>query len=253
MNFQLIDSHCHLDFPKFDTDRDETIGRAYKNGVEQIINSGVDLKTNLSSLKLAEKYKNINATLGFSPHLAISANDKEVRNIIDFIVNNVQNAVAIGEAGLDYYYFKTVAERNKQINVFKKIIEIAENCCDKPLVIHGREAEDVALKMTKHLDKVIFHCYGGTLETMNKIINAGHFISVPTLVCFSKHHQEIVRNLPLENMLLETDSPYLSPYKGRNEPAFIVESLKWIEKIKNIEMEEIATITRKNTINIFNL
>ncbi|NTV79061.1 MAG: TatD family deoxyribonuclease, partial [Clostridiales bacterium] len=85
------------------------------------------------------------------------------------------------------------------------------------------------------------------------IVDAGHFISVPTLVCFSEHHREIAREVPLEHMLLETDSPYLSPRKGRNEPEFILDSLPWIEKLKGIEEKDIADITRKNTIRAFGL
>lgn len=252
MTLKVIDSHCHLDFPKFDIDREQTIQRACSNGIEHIINSGVDIKTNLSSLTLAENYKNIHATLGLSPHIVISSNHEEIEQNLKFIENNLEKTVAIGEAGLDYYYFKKLEEKKKQINIFEKIINLAHKY-EKPLVIHGRKAEDTALQMSNQLDKVIFHCYSGSIETMNKIIDAGYFVSVSTLVCFSTHHQKIVEKLPLENMILETDSPYLSPYKGRNEPAFITESLEWIAKLKNIKTEDIAHTTRKNTINIFNI
>ncbi|MBC7085062.1 MAG: TatD family hydrolase [Methanomethylovorans sp.] len=252
MNYQIIDSHCHLDFPKFNRDRDETIQRARKSGVDQIINSGVDLKTNLSTLKLSQKYEYIHATLGFSPHLSPKATDEQVVEMLNFIEDNVTKIAGIGEAGLDYYYFTSIAERERQIEVFKQVIELAERY-NKPLVIHGRDAEDVAFKMTGNIDKLIFHCYGGDLQTMKNIVDAGHFISVPTLVCFSDHHQKIARELPLEHMLLETDSPYLSPRKGRNEPAFIVDSLTWIARFKEIEEIDVAEATSKNAIKVFNL
>ena len=252
MDFQVIDSHCHLDFPKFNKDRETAIQRARDAGVEQMINSGVDPKTNISTLELAQKYDYIHATLGFSPHLSAEATDEQVHSMLNFIEDHVNEIVGIGEAGLDYHYFTSNAERDRQIEVFKQVIELADKY-NKPLVIHGREAEDIALRLSGHLDKVVFHCYGGNLETMSNIVDAGHFISVPTLVCFSEHHREIAREVPLEHMLLETDSPYLSPRKGRNEPAFVLDSLPWIAKLKEIEEKEIADITRKNTIRVFGL
>lgn len=252
MDFQVIDSHCHLDFPKFNKDRETAIQRAFDAGVDQMINSGVDPKTNISTLELAQKYDYIHATLGFSPHLSPEATDEQVNSMLNFIEDHVNEIVGIGEAGLDYHYFTSNTERDRQIEVFKQVIELADKY-NKPLVIHGREAEDVALRLSGHLDKVVFHCYGGNLETMSNIVDAGHFISVPTLVCFSEHHREIAREVPLEHMLLETDSPYLSPRKGRNEPAFVLDSIPWIAKLKGIEEKEIADITRKNTIRVFGL
>jgi TatD DNase family protein len=252
MCLKVIDSHCHLDFPKFNKDRGATIQRALDAGVDQMINSGVDPKTNISTLELAQKYNHIHATLGFSPHLSPEATDEQVKCMLSFIEDHVTDIVGIGEAGLDYHYFTSNAERNRQIEVFKKVIELADRY-NKPLVIHGREAEDIALGLSGQLDKVIFHCYGGSLETMRNIVDAGHFISVPTLVCFSEHHQEIAKEVPLEHMLLETDSPYLSPRKGRNEPAFVLDSLPWIEKIKGIEKIDIMDTTRRNTIKVFGL
>jgi TatD DNase family protein len=252
MDLQVIDSHCHLDFPKFNKDREATIHRARKAGIDQMINSGVDPKTNISTLELAQKYDYIHATLGFSPHLSPEATDEQIQNMLNFIEDHVTDIVGIGEAGLDYHYFTSNTERDRQIEVFKQVIELADKY-NKPLVIHGREAEGIALKLSEHLGKVVFHCYGGNLDTMHKIVDAGHFISVPTLVCFSEQHQEIAREVPLENMLLETDSPYLSPRKGRNEPAFILDSLPWISKLKGIEEKDIAEITRKNAIRVFGL
>ncbi|MGB3908529.1 MAG: TatD family hydrolase [Methanomethylovorans sp.] len=252
MDLQVIDSHCHLDFPKFNKDREETIQRALNAGVEQVLNSGVDPKTNLSTLKLAQKYDHIHATLGCSPHLSPKANNEQIKNMLDFIEDHVTEIAGIGETGLDYHYFTSEAERNRQIEVFKQFIELADRY-NKPLVIHGREAEDIALGLSGHLDKVVFHCYSGSLETMRNIVDAGHIISVPTLVCFSEHHQEIAKGVPLEHMLLETDSPYLSPRKGRNEPAFVLDSLPWISKLKGIEQKDIASTTRKNTIKVFGL
>ncbi|WP_319506092.1 TatD family hydrolase [uncultured Methanolobus sp.] len=252
MNYEVIDSHCHLDFPKFNKDRHETIERARKSGVVEMINSGIDYKTNADSLELAKKYDFIHATLGLSPQMVPDATDDKINQILSQMERNIDKAIGIGEAGLDFYYCTTDAGRRRQEDVFRRVIEIADRY-NKTLVIHGRDGEDLALEMTKDLDRVVFHCYGGSLETMQSIIDAGHYVSVPTLVCFSEHHKAIAKNLPLENMLIETDSPYLSPRKGRNEPAFVRDSVPVIAHLKDTDESEIALATMKNTRRAFEL
>lgn len=248
----IIDSHCHLDFPRFDSDRHKTIERARLAGVVEIINSGVDYKTNISTLALADEYNHIHATLGIGPGVATHSNDEEIERILSHIEQNAENAVGVGEAGLDHFHCKTESGRARQIEVFKKMIDIAETV-DKPLVIHGRDAEYEALQLVQHLDKVVFHCYGGSSETMKQIADAGYYVSIPTLVCFSKHHQSLAKYLPLKSMIIETDSPYLSPRKGRNEPAFLVDSVAMITKLREMEEAEIAQATAQNTRRVFGL
>lgn len=252
MQYEIIDSHCHLDFPRFDRDRKEAIERARQSGVIRMINSGIDYSTNAASLELARRYGFIHATLGLSPQMVPHASEEKISQILSQIERNIDRAVGVGEAGLDFHYCETEAGRQRQIDVFRKVIEIARKY-DKPLVIHGREAEDIALQLSRDLDTVVFHCYSGSLETMQQIVDAGHFVSVPTLVCFSEHHQSIAKHLPLENMLIETDSPYLSPRKGRNEPAFVVDSVPEIAALKGIEASEVAETTMKNTRRVFGI
>ncbi|WP_342303685.1 TatD family hydrolase [Methanolobus sp. ZRKC5] len=252
MNYEVIDSHCHLDFPKFNKDRPETIERARKSGVIEMINSGIDYKTNSNSLELAKKYEFMHATLGLSPQMVPDADDAKIKQILSQIERNIDKAIGVGEAGLDFYYCTSDAGRKRQEDVFRQVIEIADRY-NKTLIIHGRDGEDLALEMTKDLDRVIFHCYGGSLETMKNIVDAGHYISVPTLVCFSEHHKSIAKNLPLDNMLIETDSPYLSPRKGRNEPAFVLDSVPVIAHLKEMEEAEIAMATMQNTRRAFEL
>lgn len=248
----MIDSHCHLNFPQFDSDRHETIKRALSTGVVEFINSGVDYKTNLSTFALADKYDHIHATLGLSPGVAERKSKEEICRILSGIEQNIEKAVGIGEAGLDHFHCKTDSGRARQMDVFNKIIEIAETI-DKPLVIHGRDAEYQSLKLVRHLDNVVFHCYSGSLETMNQITDAGYYVSIATLVCFSKHHQNLVKHLPLDRIIIETDSPYLSPRKGRNEPAFLADSVATIAKLRGIEEMEVAKITAQNTRRVFGL
>ena len=248
----MIDSHCHLDFPRFDSDQHEVIERAHSAGIVEIINSGVDYKTNLSTLALANKYEHIHATLGLGPGVATHANNEDIDRILSQIEQNLEKAIGVGEAGLDHFHCKTESGRARQMEVFKKVVEIAETV-DKPLIIHGRDAEYEALQLVRHLDNVVFHCYGGSSETMNIIVDAGYHISIPTLVCFSKHHQSLAKQLPLERMIIETDSPYLSPRKGRNEPAFLVDSVATIAKLRRMEESDIAQITAQNTRRVFGL
>ncbi|MBN2110138.1 MAG: TatD family hydrolase [Methanosarcinaceae archaeon] len=252
MTYEVIDSHCHLDFPKFNRDRDDTIKRARACGVVGMINSGIDYRTNNNSLELAAKYDFIHATLGLSPQMVPEAPDDKIKQILSQMERNIDRAAGIGEAGLDFYYCKTEAGRKRQEEVFRQVIGIAERY-NKTLVIHGRDGEELAHKMSGDLGRVVFHCYGGSLETMQNIVDAGHYVSVPTLVCFSEHHRTIAKNLPLENMLIETDSPYLSPRKGRNEPAFVRDSVPVIAQLKDIDESQVAMATMQNTRRAFGL
>lgn len=252
MPYPIIDSHCHLDFPKFNRDRTETILRAREAGVVGMINSGISQKGNRMSLELAEKYEDIHATLGLSPDIGREGTDKEIDVILAQIEANAEKAVAIGEAGLDFQDCKTNEERERQTAAFKKVIELAKNL-DKPLVVHARLAEAEVLNLVKDVNTVIYHCYSGSLEIMREIVDMGYYISLATLVCFSEHHQSLAAEVPLESLLLETDSPYLSSRKGRNEPAFIVDSVPVVARLNDVEPEEIAEQTTENARRIFNI
>ena len=252
MPYPIIDSHCHLDFPKFNRDREETILRARDAGVVGMINSGISLKGNCMSLELAEKYEDIHATLGLSPDIGREGDDKEINAILAQIEANAKKAAGIGEAGLDFQDCKTNEEREKQTASFKKVIELAKDL-DKPLVVHARLAEAEVLKLVKGVDTVIYHCYSGSVETMREIVDMGYYISLATLVCFSEHHQVLATEVPPENLLLETDSPYLSSRKGRNEPAFIVDSIPVVAQLKDMEPAEIAKLATENARRAFNI
>jgi len=252
MPYPIIDSHCHLDFPKFNRDREETILRAREGGVVGMVNSGISLKGNRISLELAEQHEDIYAALGLSPDIGREGADKEINAILAQIEANAGKAVGIGEAGLDFQDCKTNEERERQTAAFKKVIELAKDL-DKPLVVHARLAEAEVLKLVRSVDTVIYHCYSGSVETMREIVDMGYYISLATLVCFSKHHQALAEAVPLENLLLETDTPFLSPRKGRNEPAFMVDSVPVIAQLKNMEPAEIAKSTTENARRAFNI
>jgi TatD DNase family protein len=252
MPYPIIDSHCHLDFPKFNRDREETILRAREAGVVGMVNSGISLKGNRMSLELAEAHEDIHATLGLSPDIGREGTDKEIDAILTQIEDNAGKAVGIGEAGLDFQDCKTSEERERQTAAFKKVIELAKDM-DKPLVLHARLAEAEVLNLVRGVDTVVYHCYSGPVETMREIVDMGYYISLATLICFSEHHQVLAEAVPLENLLLETDSPFLSSRKGRNEPAFIVDSVPLVAQLKDTDPVEIAKSTTENARRAFNI
>lgn len=252
MPYPIIDSHCHLDFPKFNRDREDAILRAREAGVVGMVNSGISLKGNRISLELAETHEDIYATLGLSPDIGREGTDEEINDILAQIEANAGKAVGIGEAGLDFQDCKTNEERERQTAAFKKVIELAKNL-DKTLIVHARLAEAEVLKLVKDVDMVIYHCYSGSVKTMREIADMGYYISLATLVCFSEHHQTLAEVVPLENLLLETDSPFLSPRKGRNEPAFVADSVPIIAQLKDMEPAEIAKSTTENARRVFNI
>jgi TatD DNase family protein len=248
----VIDSHCHLDFKQFNKDRKAVMERAKDAGIALMINSGVDFVTNQKSLQLARDHDFIQATLGLSPNLIEGLGEEDLQSLFEQIRNNADQIVGVGETGLDYYRCRDKTARERQVEIFQQMIDLARSL-DLPLVIHSRDAEQQALEMVGDLDKVIFHCYGGTLSTMKEAVDRGFYISLATVVCRSAGHQILARNVSLDRLLIETDSPFLSPRGGRNEPSFIMDSVRLLAKIKGIEPAELAKTTSNNTRRIFGL
>lgn len=247
-----IDSHCHLDFKQFNRDRAEVIQRARESGIVQMVNSGVDLITNKRTLALAAEHDFIFATLGLSPNFLDGWSEADIERVLKQMVENHGDAVAIGEAGLDFYRCQDKASRERQARVFLRVKELARSL-NMPLVIHSRDAEQQALEMVRDLDKVVFHCYSGTLQTMRDAVDRGYYISLATNLCRSPAHQILARNVPLEHLLIETDSPFLSPRRGRNEPAYILDSVRLLSRIRGLPPEEVAKVTAENARKAFGL
>jgi TatD DNase family protein len=248
----VIDSHCHLDFKQFNKDRKAVIERARDCGLMLMINSGVDHATNMKSLDLAKENDFILPTLGLNPNSLGGLGEEDLDFTLNYMKENAESAIGIGEAGLDYYRTTDPAVRHRQVQVFQRVADLARGL-DMPLVIHSRDAEQKALEMVRDLDKVVFHCYGGTLGTMLEAVDRGFYISIATVVCRSPSHQILAKNVPLDRLLVETDSPFLSPRKGRNEPSYILDSVRLIAGIRGMEPQEIAKITAENTRRIFGI
>ena len=252
----MIDTHCHIDFKEYNKNRNEVMGRA-KDKLNAIINSGASLGGNRRTLNLQEEYNGfLYSTLGFHPTNASKADSSIIKQALDEINKNIDLAVGIGETGLDFHEITNTNARKRQVNLFKIFIELSKEY-ELPLIIHARDAEEKALMMVKKessIDNVVFHCFGGDIKTAQLIVEEGYYLSLSTIVCFSEHHQKLAEEIPITNLLTETDSPYLSPFKGvRNEPAFVVEAVKVIADKKSIHINEVDRKTEKNAKKIFKI
>ncbi len=252
----MIDTHCHVDFKEYNKNRNEVMERA-KDNLNAVINSGASLGGNRRTLNLQEEYNGfLYSTLGFHPSNASKADSSIIKQALDEINNNIDMAVGIGETGLDFHEVTDSNARKRQVNLFKIFIELSKEY-ELPLIVHARDAEEKALAMVKNassIENVVFHCFGGDIKTAELIVEEGYYISLSTIVCFSEHHQKLAHEIPITNLLTETDSPYLSPFKGvRNEPSFVKEAVKVIADKKSINFNEVDRRTEKNAKKIFKI
>ena len=249
----MIDVHCHLtlqftdrNIPKFD-DVDAVIKRAEKANVAAIINCGTSHEDNLKSLEIAKKYSIVKAALGCYPTYAETLDEEEFDRQLDFIKNNAKNIIAISEVGLDYKDPKTNKEKQKKY--FQKIIELSEKI-KKPLILHSRKAELDVVDMVESSSnkRIVMHC----CEARKRIFDNGFFMSIPCTLVRMEHFQNIVKEYGLNQILTETDAPFLSPFKDRtNEPSFVIETIKKIAELTNKPKEEVEGIIYKNYQKLF--
>lgn len=246
---EFADIHCHLNFDSFNKDREEVIQRAKIAGVVFIIDSGFDYPSNERSLRVSRSHDGfIFSTLGFSPN-RIGKSDP--RYVVNQIMENGESIVGIGEVGLDLKKAKASYEEQKE--VFLMFVDLAEEL-DLPLIIHARKAEERAFDLIKSRDVVaVFHCYTGSDALISRITDAGHYISISTLVCFSDNVKRIAEVVDVDHLLLETDSPFLSPVKGRNEPANVRMAYETVADIQGIDADELAIKLIKNVREVFDV
>lgn len=243
--WHLVDTHCHIDTPAFDDDRQSVIERAFDARIA-LINSGISLTSNWATRELLQ-HENVYAAYGLSPlHVA------EKESVEKFIRQNAESATAVGEVGLDFYHVKSGDQREKQENAFERFIQLSQEL-GLPLVIHSRGAEERVFELVHGVDQAVYHCYGGSVELLEKIVDCGHFVSISTRVCRSGHHQKLVEKAPQDMVVIETDSPYLAARKGRNEPSFVGDAIVAISRIWDTEVEDAASIIVENTCRAFNL
>jgi len=249
----LIDSHCHLDNPQFDQDREAVIDRALSAGVTRMLAIGTgegppDLE---AAVRLADRYECMHATVGIHPHDAIKSSPEILARLSELLKH--PKVIAVGEIGLDYHYDHS--PRDVQREVFLAQMQIAA-AAKKPIVIHTREAwEDTLALLEQHWKPTglpgIMHCFSGTPAEASRCIELGFYLSFGGIVTFPKalELQEAARQARADRILVETDAPYLAPVPNRgkrNEPAFMVETAKKLATLRGVTVEEIATITTQN-------
>lgn len=254
---KLIDSHAHLDLPEFDRDRDAVLERARAAGVETVITVGIGIGECRRALELADRHSFVYATLGIHPHNAAELD----LAMLDFIENNARHpkVVALGEMGLDYY--RNLSSRQDQVRCFRAQLDLARSL-KKPVVIHDRDAHDDTMSILRQ-EKAgeaggVLHCFSGDAAMARACIDMGFFISIPGTVTFKSAAplQEVVRQVPLESLLVETDCPFLTPvpYRGgRNEPAYVRLVAEKIAEIKKLSPDEVAGITSGNARKLFRI
>ncbi len=257
MENKFIDSHAHLDDERFDADREELINSLYENRVETVLNPGADLNTSKSAVALADKYPFIYAAVGCHPHDSKYMND-DTMNIFRELAKD-KKVIGIGEIGLDYYYDNS--DRETQKKWFREQIRLAKEL-DLPYIVHDRDAHEDVFRIMKeeHYSgtRGILHCYSSSVEMAKEFVRLGFYISLGGPVTFKKARTPklVAKEVPIDRLLIETDCPYLTPepFRGkRNEPKYVRYVAEEIARIREVDVNEIAEVTKLNFKRLFNL
>ena len=249
----FIDTHCHLENKYYD-DINVVINNAIDAGVNKLIISGCDKNGILEGLEYLKKYKNLYMTVGFHPEFCEVVDDKDLEWLEDIVKKN-KKIVGIGEIGLDYYYTKD--NKEKQIDLFKKQLDIAKRL-SMPVVIHSRDAFNDTYNLLKEIEVAgVIHCFTSNIENAKKYISLGFKLGIGGVLTFKNSNlKDVIRDIDLKYLGLETGSHYLSPepFRGKlNEPKNIPLIAEKIALIKKIELNEVANITSDNAMKVFDL
>ncbi len=250
----LTDTHCHLYYEDLKNDLENVIARANELGVTRFICVGTNIGDSRECLSITENNDHIFASAGVHPHDAKDVTDGYIDEI--YALMEYESMIAVGEMGLDY--FRNISEPSVQKEVFRAQMEVAQDL-NRPVIFHNRDADEDVLQVLSEFPDVVgvAHCFSSTLETAKAFLDMGYYISFSGNLTFKKSHlPEVAKDIPLNRVLVETDSPYLSPvpHRGKpNEPGrtrFVAEKLA---EIHNIPFEEIATHTTENAMKLFRI
>ncbi|SHK51474.1 TatD family hydrolase [Tepidibacter formicigenes] len=253
----LFDTHAHLCDSRFKEDREDVIKKIKEEGIKYVLNPGADIPSSLKAVELSKKYDFIYAAVGVHPHDVKDINEDTI-SVLKGLAQN-EKVLAIGEIGLDYYYDNS--PRDIQKKWFKRQIELA-NELKLPIIVHDRDAHQDTfdiIKNTKSKDiGCVLHCYSGNVHLAREYIKMGCLISIAGPVTFknNKKTQEVVREIPLEYLLIETDSPYLTPHPHRgkkNDPSYVRYIAEKIAIEKGISYEKVCEATMENGKRFFNI
>ena len=250
-----FDSHAHYDDERFDEDRDELIASIHEKGVEYIVNAAADIPSCHTSLALAHKYPYIYCSIGVHPHDAKTLDNEKLQELKKLAQE--EKVVAIGEIGLDYYYDSS--PREEQREWFKKQLELAKEL-NLPVIIHSRDAcqETFDIIMESGVKEGVIHCFSGSSELAKEYVKRGFYIGVGGSLTFknAKKAVQVVETIGLENILIETDAPYLTPvpHRGkRNDSSYLEYVVAKIAEIKGVSTEEVSHITCQNAKKLFRI
>ncbi len=253
----LFDTHAHYDDERFEQDRYEIIEEAHNNGISYILNASCNIATAIESIALSQKYEYIYAAVGIHPHNVDEANKNTIPALMDFAEK--KKVVAIGEIGLDYYY--DISPKELQKKWFAAQIEMAK-AIKKPIIVHDRDSHEDIIKIIKEENAKeiggVLHCFSGSVEMAKEVLKNNFYISLGGPVTFKNARKtvEVAKYVPLERILIETDSPYLTPepFRGkRNNSKFVKYIAQKIAEIKGISFEEVAQETTRNAKELFGI
>ncbi len=252
----MIDSHCHLADAKFESDLLQVLERAKDRGVTQMITIADSVAESEKCVDLARRYKQLFCAVGVHPHHASQWNDDAERRLLALTTYS-DRVKAVGEIGLDYHY--DFSPRDVQRDAFIAQLKFA-GCEGFPVVVHCREAIEDVRQIVEQIkpEKLVLHCCSETFADVVPLLERGYFLSFTGIATFPKSQdiRETIRRTPIEQIMVETDAPYLAPvpYRGkRNEPAYVVEVAQCIADIKGLSLEEVDAITTKNAVEFFQL
>ncbi|SHH83103.1 TatD DNase family protein [Clostridium collagenovorans DSM 3089] len=252
----IFDSHAHYDDESFNEDREEVLKELKENGIIGILNCGASMQGTIDSVKLANKYEFIYAAVGIHPSDALDLTEKNIAKIKEFTKD--PKVKAIGEIGLDYYWEENPSH-DIQKDAFRKQMELAKEL-KLPVVIHDRDAHGDTLEIMKEYPEVtgVVHCFSGSVEFARECIKMGYYIGIGGVVTFknAKKVVEVVEEIPLNRLIVETDAPYMAPtpYRGkRNRSDYIAYVIDKISEIKNLSQNDLESITIKNTKELFKI
>ena len=254
----IVDSHCHLDFKDFQDDLDLVIKKAYDSNVKHMLSISVNLEDFNNVYKVANSYDNIYCTTGIHPNNVPENKNNEL--LFEKLSLNLKKkkVIGVGETGLDFY--RNEENRINQIEYFNTHLEVS-GLFNYPTIVHTRNAEKDTINciekaVKKHSTKGLIHCFTSTMELAKKVLDEGFYISFSGIITFKKVDDliDVVKYVPLDRILVETDAPFLAPmpFRGkRNEPSFVTHTLKKIAEIKKKKVEDMAQITTNNFFNLF--
>lgn len=252
---KIFDTHSHYDDEAFDDDREELIKTIMESDVVGVINCAADMKSVKTTVELTKKYSMFYGAVGVHPSYANEINEDTIEKLREATKND--KIIAIGEIGLDYHY-EDNPSKEIQRNAFRAQMQLAKEV-GKPVIIHAREAHEDTLKILEEFDEIrgIIHCFSGSVEIARKYVKIGYMLGIGGVVTFKNARKlvEVVKEIPMESLLLETDCPYMAPvpHRGeRNNSMYISEVIKKIAEIKSISEQEVASVALRNSHNFTN-